>query len=284
VGECTRVELGPREDLRADCANCFGLCCAALAFARSADFPFDKPAGDPCINLDDQDRCSIHRHLRERGFKGCTVFECFGAGQKVSQHTFAARSWREDLPTRAAMFAAFPIVRRLHELLWYLDQAITLVEADRDTAPWEEQFKRVRELSELPATELTDLDVDAEYDAVRPLLIAASEVAREHAPRPKRARFGRPLGPGSELLGARLAGADLRGVCLRGSTLVAADLTGARLDRCDVLGVDMRDTELAGADLAEAIFLTQMQVNSARGNAATRLPPGFEHPPHWTAR
>jgi hypothetical protein len=282
--ERTRVELGRREDLGADCANCFGLCCTALAFAKSADFPFDKPAGDPCKNLDDRDACRIHPQLRDRGFKGCTVFDCFGAGQKVSQRTFAGLSWRQDPQTRAAMFAAFPIVRRLHQLLWYLDQAITLVAADRDAAPWEKQFQRVLELSDLSADELTELDVDAEYDAVRPLLVEASEVARQHRPRPKGAGRRRSLGPGSDLMGASLVRADLRGVCLRGSTLVAADLTGAQLTGCDVLGVDLRDADLSGADLVDVIFLTQMQVNSARGDTTTRLPPRFEHPPHWTAR
>ena len=68
--------------LAADCANCAGLCCVALAFTRSADFAFDKPAGDPCVNLLDDFRCDIHPDLRDRGFKGCTVFDCLGAGQR----------------------------------------------------------------------------------------------------------------------------------------------------------------------------------------------------------
>lgn len=37
--------------LEADCSQCFGLCCVALPFARSADFPVDKAAGEPCRNL-----------------------------------------------------------------------------------------------------------------------------------------------------------------------------------------------------------------------------------------
>ncbi|MFI2708048.1 pentapeptide repeat-containing protein, partial [Nocardioides sp. CER28] len=122
----TRIALGVREDLGADCARCFGLCCVALAFARSADFPVDKAAGEPCVHLDDADACGIHGELRQRGFKGCTVFDCFGAGQKVSRHTFGGRSWRDDPADGARMFQVFPIVRRLHELLWYLDGAIAL--------------------------------------------------------------------------------------------------------------------------------------------------------------
>ena len=289
MGERTRVELGRREDLGADCASCFGLCCVALAFARSADFPIDKPAGDPCVHLDDADGCRIHPRLRERGFKGCTVFDCFGAGQKVSRHTFAGRSWRDDAGAREAMFATFPVVRRLHELLWYLDDAATLVQDHRDAAPWLEAFERVRRLSDGTAAELLRLDVDAEYDAVRGLLVEASEIARAGIPAPEGRPGGRPgecsgrhsLEPGADLIGAELANADLRGVTIRGSVAIAADLSGARLGLCDVLGVDLRDADLSGAQLDGAIYLTQMQVNSARGDSRTSLPAGFQRPAHW---
>lgn len=280
----TRIQLGRREDLGADCAKCFGLCCVALAFAKSTDFPLDKPAGDPCQNLDARNACRIHPHLRDRGFKGCTVFDCFGAGQKVSRRTFAGRSWRDDPETRAAMFETFPIVRRLSELLWYLDEAITLVEQTRDASAWLEMFERIRELSDQPAEQLLELDVDAEYDAARNLLVEASEIARSGIDHAKRPRRGRPLQPGSDLMGAGLAGTDLRGVSLRGSIAIAADLSRARFWRCEVLGVDLRDADLAGADLDGAIFLTQMQVNSARGDDRTVLPDGFERPSHWSSR
>jgi hypothetical protein len=279
VGGRTRVTLGRRADLG---ANCFGLCCVALAFAKSADFPFSKPAGDPCVNLDAHDACRVHPRLRERGFKGCTVFDCFGAGQHVSRRTFRGRSWRADTETRAAMFAAFPVVRRLHELLWYLDEASTLVTPSRDAAPWLAAFEHARRLSDQTPAELAVLDVDAEYDAARDLLAEASEIAR--AAERHGGRGGRRPGPGSDLTGARLAGADLRGATIRGSVAIAADLSGARLRRCDVLGVDMRDADLSGADLDGAIYLTQMQVNSARGDAETVLPAGFERPSSWTAR
>ena len=87
--------------------------------------------------------------------------------------------------------------------------------------------------------------------------------------------------PGSDLLGAKLAAVDLRGATIRGSIAIAADFSGARMTQCDVLGVDMRDANLSGADLDGAIYLTQMQVNSAHGDSRTVLPDGFERPAHW---
>lgn len=82
-------------DMQADCENCFGLCCVALPFAASTDFAIDKAAGSPCRNLQSNFRCGIHNSLRQRGFRGCTVYDCFGAGQKVSQTTFNGIDWRE---------------------------------------------------------------------------------------------------------------------------------------------------------------------------------------------
>lgn len=107
---------GHRVSLRADCARCVGLCCVAPAFSASADFAIDKDAGQPCPNLRGDFRCSIHDRLRQRGFPGCAVYDCFGAGQQVTQVTFGGQDWRTP-GVAAQMFAVFTIVRQLHELL-----------------------------------------------------------------------------------------------------------------------------------------------------------------------
>lgn len=109
-----------RRHLRADCSRCAGLCCVAPAFAVSADFAIDKPAGRPCPNLGASFDCRIHDGLRERGFPGCAVFDCFGAGQQVVQVTFGGKDWRSEPATAPSMFRVFTAMRQLHELLWYL--------------------------------------------------------------------------------------------------------------------------------------------------------------------
>ena len=38
---------------------------------------------------------------------------------------------------------------------------------------------------------------------------------------------------------------------------------------------------MAGTDLSDALFLTQFQVNAARGDGATRLPGRLARPPYW---
>lgn len=264
-----------REQLRADCAACFGLCCVALPFARSADFAADKPAGKPCGNLQADFRCGIHARLRERGYPGCTVFDCFGAGQKVSQVTFGGTDWRGAPESAGAMFAVFPVMRRLHELLWYVEEALALPAA----RPVHRELRRARDridaLSGKSAEAVLALDVDALRGEVNELLLRASELVRARTPGRKRNHRG------ADLIGARLTGADLRGASLRGALLIAADLTGADLRGADLIGADLRDAALAGADLTGSIFVTQAQLNAARGDAATRLPDGLSRPAHW---
>jgi len=280
MAEKTRVEIGRRADLGADCANCAGLCCVALAFARSADFGHDKDAGEPCMHLEHDFRCRIHPELRQRGYAGCTVFDCFGAGQKVTQQTFGGDDWR-DSGIRGDMFAVFPIVRRLQQLLWYLDVAIALPGAEQFRPALVGAFESVEKVTLLAPDELKLIETDDHFDRVRPLLMEASTAARSRYPAAPARIAGRPIGPRSDLLGARLRNADLRGADLRAALLIGADLRGANMRGTDVIGADFRDADLRGADLSSAIYLTQVQANSAKGDARTRLPVGLAAPSHW---
>jgi uncharacterized protein YjbI with pentapeptide repeats len=267
-----------RNTLRGDCQNCFGLCCVALPFARSADFAIDKPAGQECPNLGEDHRCGIHARLRQKGFTGCTVYDCFGAGQQVSQVTFGGRD-RRTAPREEArrMTEVFPVVRQLHELLWYLTEALALPAARPIHAELGRALDQTEELTALTPDELIALDVPAHRQDVNVLLLKTSELARAGVGgRKKECR-------GADLMGARLKGADLRGANLRGAYLIAADLTGADLRRADLIGADLRDADLTDADLTGAFFLTQPQLNAARGSAGTKLPESVTRPVHWTA-
>ena len=271
-------ETTDRAALRGDCGSCFGLCCVALPFARSADFALDKPAGKPCPSLGEDHRCGIHDRLRQKGFTGCTVYDCFGAGQRVSQVTFGGRDWRTAPREEARrMFDVFPVVRQLHELLWYLTEALTLPAARPVHGELRRALERTEELARLAPRELAALDVPAHRQDVNVLLLRTSELVRAGVEgRGKNRR-------GADLMGARLRGADLRGANLRGAYLIAADLTGADLRGADLIGADLRDTDLTDADLTGAFFLTQPQLNAARGSAGTRLPDSVARPVHWTA-
>jgi uncharacterized protein YjbI with pentapeptide repeats len=262
-----------RPRLRADCAHCFALCCVAPAFARSSDFAIDKPAGVPCPHLAADHRCTIHDRLRPAGFAGCTAYDCFGAGQRLAQETFGGRDWRLHPEVAAPMLAALPIMRGLHELLWYVEEALALP----TSGPIGEALRRARDAVEAaaasPATTLLEVDLDDQRAAVAPLLRKASRLARADLARADHA--------GVDLAGADLRGADLRGADLRGALLIGARLDGADLTRADLLGADLRGAELSGARLAAALFLTQTQVAGANGDRRTTLRPELRRPDHW---
>ncbi|MER5898387.1 pentapeptide repeat-containing protein [Streptomyces sp. NPDC001876] len=277
--ESTGVPATEREDLRADCANCFGLCCVALTLTASADFAINKDAGEPCRNLQDDFRCGIHTQLRPKGFSGCTVYDCFGAGQKVSQETYDGRDWRASPDTAQQMFQVFPVMRRLHELLWYLTEALALAAAGPLHTELRKALDSTERLTRGSAEVLAELDVSAHRDEVASLLLRTSELARDAVPRRKKRNHR-----GADLIGSRLRGADLRGADLRGAYLIAADLRGADLRLADLIGADFRDAELSGADLTGALFLTQAQLNAAKGDTATRLPPSLTRPAHWSGQ
>jgi hypothetical protein len=261
-------------DLRPDCGRCFGLCCAGPGFSASADFAISKPAGQPCPNLLPDFRCSIHGLLREKGFGGCAVFDCYGAGQHVSQVTFGGRDWRRAPGTAGQMFAAFGVVRQLHELAWHLSEALGMAAARPLHPSLRAAFRATERLTRGGAAALGGLDVAAHREGVNALLLRASELARAGA------------GPGQDLRGADLtgrdlAGASLRGASLRGARLLGAVLRGADLTLADVTGADVRGADLAGADLSGTLFLSQAQLDAARGDRRTRLPAARTRPPHW---
>ena len=254
-----------------------GLCCVAPAFVASADFAIDKPAGQPCRHLRTDSRCGVHAELRERGFPGCTVFDCFGAGQHLTQGTFGGRDWREGPDTAAAMFAGFGVMRQLHELLWHLTGALALPVPPTMAGELRGVLDRVRQLADLGPADLAALDVPASRQAVGVLLQQVSEHVRAGSPQVHVDRRG------ADLIGADLTGAALHGASLRGAYLIGADLRSADLRRADLLGADLRAADVRGTDLRECLFLTQPQVEAARGDAATGIPPELSRPGHWTA-
>lgn len=316
-----------RRHLRADCAGCAGLCCVVPAFAASTDFAVAKPAGQPCGNLRSDFRCGIHDRLRREGFPGCTVYDCFGAGQQVVQITFGGRDWRQHPELAGPMFTVFPIVRQLHEFLWYLAEARELPAAGPLHDQLRHAYDHVDARTRLDPDALAELDLAALGRQVDTLLRRASELVRAAADAPPpasrlpvsqrppdqqpaggqpprhlpthqqptggqprgrqragRGKPGRRVGPRADLIGADLRDADLVGRDLRGAYLIGTDLRGADLRRADLIGADLRGARLDGADLGSAIFLTQPQVDAARGDAGTRLPPALRRPAHWSAR
>lgn len=221
-------------ELTADCARCVGLCCVVLPFSRSADFAFDKPAGTPCRHLAADARCSIHDRLGESGMRGCVAYDCFGAGQSVTE--------TDRIPH-------FLVVEQVHEIAWYLADA---TDRGADVAALVAETERLA-----AAARPSQQHVDDLRSRVAPALRAVAEAARS-------AYDGRRDLAGADLAGGDHRGADLRGADLRGAVLLGADLGGADLTDADLLGADLRGASLGGADLSRSLYLTRRQLGSAR--------------------
>jgi hypothetical protein len=253
--------------LTSDCSSCFGLCCVLLPFSREAGFGATKAGGTPCHHLDDHDRCGIHDSLRERGWPGCTVFECFGAGQHVSRVTYGGVSWREH-DNLGEMAAVLSVVRVLHEMMALLGEA-----EERGSREARPLLERLVAMGAGTPEELLAVDVDDVRAEVGPVLTTVSAAVRGGAGQDH---------THADLAGKDLRRRDLRGASLRGALLIRADLRGADLTDADLLGADLRDADVRGAQLAGSLFLTQPQANAALGDAATTLPEGVVRPGHWS--
>lgn len=262
--------------LHADCTNCFGLCCVALPYAKSADFASNKEGGTPCQNLQSDYRCSIHKNLRSKGFKGCTVYECFGAGQKVSQFTYKGIDWREHPASAKEMFDVFPIMQQLHEMLCYLYETLFIEEAKPLHTDIESALEKTENHTNQDPSAILNLDIQAHRAMVNDLLLQTSELVRS-----KVKNKNKMVKRGSSFIGAKMRRENFRGANLRGALLIAADLRETDLRDCDFIGADLRDSDLSGANLAGSFFLTQAQINSAKGDKRTKLPEGLKKPDHW---
>jgi uncharacterized protein YjbI with pentapeptide repeats len=197
----------------------------------------------------------------------------------VSQVTFGGQDWRSSAGTARQMFAVFPVVRQLHELLWYLTEALALADGSLrgEIAAALEHTER---LAAADRTTLLDVDVRAHREQVDALLLRTSELVR--APYQQSARDRRRTRRrGADLMGADLRGARLTGADLRGAYLIGADLRRADLRFADLIGADLRGARLHGADLTDCLFLTQFQLNAAHGDTASRVPTSLVDPAHW---
>ena len=271
-------------NLRVDCEKCSGLCCVALYFSASEGFPIDKDAGKPCLNLQSDFNCSIHKNLREQGLKGCTAYDCFGAGQKVTQDTYGGHDWKHAPEYAKQIFEVFLIMRQLHEMLWYLTESLTLQPARVIHDELSSILNETECLTRLSPESLIGLDVEAHRDDVNALLQHTSQLVRTKASRGQKvpSRLQNTSNRGLDLIGADLRKTNLRGANLRGACLIAANLTDTNLSGADLIGADLRDTDLRGTNLIDCIFLTQAQINTAKGDSNTKLPRPLSRPTYWS--
>lgn len=265
---------GLLRELSIDCAQCCGLCCAALYFTKSEGFPQDKAAGTPCVHLRPDFRCAVHQKLSAKGLSGCLAYDCFGAGQRVTRELFAEQDWHRSPERASQMFEVFLRVYQLHQMLWYLMDAGCLKPAEALRGPVMEQAGVIRGLVCSTPAKVLQADIRSLREQVNSILHRAASMCAS------------AIGSGSSkgggvYLGKDFHGADLSGRDFSMSLLIAANLKNCRLYGVNLLGADLRDTNLCGADLRGCYFLTQGQLNAAKGSRHTQLPDTLTYPASW---
>ena len=271
-GEKRQPELWRR--LVSRCEDCCGLCCTMLYFAKSEGFPRDKSAGVPCSHLQSDFRCAVHGELEQKKLKGCLAFECLGAGQRVTQAVYGGRTWRDKTVSAAEMEQIFLHVCQLQQVLGYLLDGQTLVPAQSLNSELAALIAENLRLSALPPEELAALTVEEHRGRANTVLKEAW--AKVQQALGVKAKAGSP-----DYIGRKFKKADLSGRDFSMSLLIAADLSGCCLYGANLLGADLRDAQLSGADLSQCLFLTQTQLNSAKGDASVKLPEHLQRPSSW---
>lgn len=270
-----KIDCEGFEPYQIDCSQCCGLCCVALYFSKSDGFPCHKNAGTPCRNLQHDYTCSIHSALLHQGLKGCMAYDCFGAGQRITSLLPEPPDWNAIAEKEAkTIFDSFQTVMQVHQILWYLTMATTW-----ELEKWEkdqcyELLSQGKAMVAQPLEKLQNLNLTSFHATSTTVL---KRVSFQLAAKFHHAKVDGP----KNHMGKSFQKKNLSGKDFSMSLLIASNLEGANLTGTNFLGADLRDANIKDTDLSQSLFLTQMQINTTKGNVNTILPPYLTAPISW---
>ena len=258
--------------LKIDCEKCSGLCCVALYCMKTDGFPANKEAGTPCKNLMSDFRCAIHSDLVSKNMRGCLAYDCFGAGQKTTQIYYPNSDWKTNPGQADEIFHVFLIVFQLHQMLWYLIEASSFIldkhlKSDIDALIFENQ-----QMTNQSPDEILHFNIEKYRLQVNQALKQVSGMITSDSSHETQS---------NDFFGTNFKKKNLDGRDFSMSLMIAANLEGCSLQGTNFLGADMRDTNIKNTDLSGCAFLTQMQINSAKGNSNTKIPENLSRPNSW---
>lgn len=79
-------------------------------------FAIEKAADEACPNLNAAFRCNIHDNRITLGYRGCTLFDCHGAGQRTTA-LYPEQDWRSDKTLATEYFESFRKMLKIHDYL-----------------------------------------------------------------------------------------------------------------------------------------------------------------------
>lgn len=268
------INKGRLEQLKVDCEKCSGLCCTALFFSKMDGFPENKVAGKPCRQLQNNYSCKIHSELKERNMKGCIGYDCFGAGQHVTQYIYKGKTWQTSKEQAKEIFDVFVIISQLYQIRYFLEESKIIITAKELWSDIQSLIDENEDLCNSTPHTILDIDIEMYRSKVNNILKKVCGCITNC--------FKNSDNKGlTEFLGKNFKKRDMSGLDLSTKLLIAANFDSCIFNGTIFLGADTRDTNFSNADLREAVFLTQGHINSAKGNLNTKLPPHLDYPVTW---
>lgn len=271
IHEENKTRLGK---LKIDCSLCSGLCCTALFFSKIDGFPENKVAGKPCSKLKSDYCCKIHNELEMKNMKGCIGYDCFGAGQYVTQCIYKGVTWQASQEQCEEIFNVFVFVFQLYQIRYFLEEAMLVIPAKELWKDIQSLIKENEALCNSNPKDILNIDIDSYRNKVNIILKEVCDSIIKCFKNNENKRL-------TEFLGRSFKKRDMSGVDLSMKLLIATNFDSCIFDGTVFLGADTRDSDFSNADLREAVFLTQGQVNSAKGNRYTKLPSHLDYPVTW---
>lgn len=265
---------GRFEQFKADCSKCSGLCCTALFFSKIDGFPENKKAGKPCIKLQNDYYCKIYLELEKHNMKGCIGYDCFGAGQHVTQVIYKGETW-QTLPDQSEeIFHVFLIIFQLFQIRYFLEESKIIIPAKELWSDIQKMINENKALCNYTPESILNIDIESYRNKVNIILKKVRNFIIKSFKNSDNIEI-------TDYLGKNFSKRDMSGLDLSMKLLIASNFESCIFDGTVFLGADTRDTNFSNSDLRYAVFLTQGQINTAKGNTNTKLPKHLYYPITW---
>ncbi|RXI51856.1 hypothetical protein DP131_13935 [Clostridium tetani] len=206
--------------------------------------------------------------------KGCIGYDCFGAGQYVTQNIYKGETWRTSQKQAKEIFDIFVIIFQLYQIRYFLEESKIVIPAKELWSDIQDLINENEDLCNSTRQSILDIDIESYRSKVNIILKQICDYIMRCSKRSDNKGV-------REFLGRNFKKRDMSGLDLSMKLLIATNFDGCIFDGTVFLGADTRDTNFSNADLREAVFLTQGQINSSKGNRNTKLPKHLDYPVTW---
>lgn len=206
--------------------------------------------------------------------KGCIGYDCFGAGQYVTQCIYKGETWQTSQEQSEEIFDVFLVIFQLYQMRYFLEESKIIIPAKELWSDIQNLISENEALCKSTPQDILDIDIESYRNRVNIILKQVCSFIKKS--------FKNSDNKGiTDFLGRNFTKRNMSGLDLSMKLLIGSNFDSCIFDGTIFLGADTRDTNFNNSDLREAVFLTQGQINSAKGNRNTKLPKHLDSPVTW---